>query len=617
MTETKQDPASRTESKSPQELSVSSKTGLGQESKKPSNSTTIAGVFDKLENLDIDKIKEFQPKDDRNFSEIVAKNLAHKSVEKAKSDDSMDVNVPYPGLTAEPEKVDAVDKDSKADHPEDQETSSAPIKETAGTPRVVKEFKPRVKLSQKNSTVAGTGASAENEPNWRGPSKDASATNSFFNSSPAAARREANNYQARNKTTSNLRQRNPAGHTSSEFMEIPEKAVFLSGFDSTRHNWKEYRDQCYREIHEKYNVYIRKFDLPLYGKNAYLHLRSAEEANKLLDLKNHWDEVGQKMISKINIAGTNIKVYKYEKTQKRIDEEIKIKMGALVKSRKGGFCHPSDPDAVRPGECTPPRFAPEYEEKRSESSGARNFGPPRYLPRNDFSSGPRHRPVNKRNHDKHQYLPKSPLFPGFPGLNLPLYPMSFLPAAVNPLAPMAMNSKSKLDANALSFASAAVDSGKTSALPDATLADSEVPASAAVPETDSATTGLLNNPDLPSLASAYSNLGASYGFLQNLQNPLLNQNLAAQMNLANPALQGLQMQQNQMIAGHKIAESVLTSNWPYEASSWPLEMQNQLIMLFYQVYYTNGPLAAVEAIQAPFRGVSTMAEINKIGNNEV
>jgi len=67
-----------------------------------------------------------------------------------------------------------------------------------------------------------------------------------------------------------------------------------------------------------------------------------------------------------------------------------------------------------------------------------------------------------------------------------------------------------------------------------------------------------------------------------------------------------------IIANTKFAQHILQHNWPQEANLWPSDMQVHLMVLFYQVFYTSGPLAAIESIQAPFRASLALAEVGKI-----
>lgn len=116
------------------------------------------------------------------------------------------------------------------------------------------------------------------------------------------------------------------------FNEDPAKAVFLSGFntacmEATEQNeekWAKYRNDVYQELKEKYNVYIRKFDLPKFKKSGYVHLKNKEQADFLLSqkedgLSNHKEE-GKRGTIKLN--NEIIVVYPYIKTQTRVNNEV-------------------------------------------------------------------------------------------------------------------------------------------------------------------------------------------------------------------------------------------------------------------------------------------------------
>jgi len=107
------------------------------------------------------------------------------------------------------------------------------------------------------------------------------------------------------------------------FVEDPEKAVFLKGFktDLPVYQAKEYREQCYQTINKGYKVYIVKFDLPVNSADAFLHLKSVDDARRLMGLKDTLiDENGDK-VPYMMVEGDKIMVKTYKKTKKRIIEE--------------------------------------------------------------------------------------------------------------------------------------------------------------------------------------------------------------------------------------------------------------------------------------------------------
>lgn len=117
------------------------------------------------------------------------------------------------------------------------------------------------------------------------------------------------------------------------FIEDPEKAVFLKGFqtDLPRYQAKEYRERCYQRINKGYNVYIVKFDLPVNSADAFLHLKSVEDAQRLMGLKQTLIDENGEQVPYMTIEGDKIMVKTYKKTRKRIMEERKA--GSNLTSR--------------------------------------------------------------------------------------------------------------------------------------------------------------------------------------------------------------------------------------------------------------------------------------------
>lgn len=120
--------------------------------------------------------------------------------------------------------------------------------------------------------------------------------------------------------------------TKQPFQEDSTKAVFLSGFKDNipASQWRDYREAVYQTINKKYDVYIRKLDLPVNSKFGYLHCRTAREATKLLNLPSCSDrdyDRDNDLDSETNgpcmqLAGDNVYVFEYKKTQKRKNEEL-------------------------------------------------------------------------------------------------------------------------------------------------------------------------------------------------------------------------------------------------------------------------------------------------------
>jgi len=107
------------------------------------------------------------------------------------------------------------------------------------------------------------------------------------------------------------------------FQEDPQKAVFLSGFRTNipEYRWKEYREAIYQDLQKYYGVYIRKLDLPVNHRFGYLHTKTVEQAETLLNLRNEQDSETGKILSQLDLARntrfnnwrTKIYVYEYER----------------------------------------------------------------------------------------------------------------------------------------------------------------------------------------------------------------------------------------------------------------------------------------------------------------
>lgn len=116
--------------------------------------------------------------------------------------------------------------------------------------------------------------------------------------------------------TNTRRNINKSNNKKTPFVEDPECAVFLSGFRTDIHpsQARDYREEIYQHIHKKYKVYIRKLDLPVRSKVAYLHLKNKQEANKLMNLDDFvWDQ--GKKVPTMCLANDEIKVYAYKRRE--------------------------------------------------------------------------------------------------------------------------------------------------------------------------------------------------------------------------------------------------------------------------------------------------------------
>lgn len=135
--------------------------------------------------------------------------------------------------------------------------------------------------------------------------------------------------------------------TRRPFQEDPEKAVFLSGFreDIPTHQWKQYREEVYQAINKDYGVYITKLDLPVNSKFGYLHVRSAGQARQLLELpylsERQMEAEGLEENQNgpcMQLAGNNVFVFEYKKTQKRRQEEYRRReTGNAHRSHYSGY----------------------------------------------------------------------------------------------------------------------------------------------------------------------------------------------------------------------------------------------------------------------------------------
>lgn len=138
--------------------------------------------------------------------------------------------------------------------------------------------------------------------------------------------RNAHNGQSQNsyRNKSNLRSSSSLAQKRNynTFQEDPQKAVFLSGFKTNipEYRWKEYREAIYQDLQKYYGVYIRKLDLPVNHRFGYLHTKTVEQAENLLNLRNERDAETGKVLSQLDLARntrfnwrTKICVYEYER----------------------------------------------------------------------------------------------------------------------------------------------------------------------------------------------------------------------------------------------------------------------------------------------------------------
>jgi len=97
-----------------------------------------------------------------------------------------------------------------------------------------------------------------------------------------------------------------------DFREDPAKAVFLFGFDTkTKMDWAAYREQCYQDLKRKYDVYIVRFDIGYRKEEAFLHVRTPDQANRLRSINNYRDTKTGEPLSRLRLCNTNIVVYPY------------------------------------------------------------------------------------------------------------------------------------------------------------------------------------------------------------------------------------------------------------------------------------------------------------------
>lgn len=108
-----------------------------------------------------------------------------------------------------------------------------------------------------------------------------------------------------------------------KFIENPQKAVFLTGFNK-RHkgNWRQYREACYQKF-KNLGVYIVKFDLPSYTDSAYLHCRTEQGATKLL------------MKKFIYVNDDKILIYKYKTDKRSLESSLR------ASQRNSGYNSPT------------------------------------------------------------------------------------------------------------------------------------------------------------------------------------------------------------------------------------------------------------------------------------
>lgn len=146
--------------------------------------------------------------------------------------------------------------------------------------------------------------------------------------------RNQNNYKQ-----SHLRSNSSLGgkRNYNTFAEDPQKAVFLSGFKTNLHpaDAKDYREMIYQEL-QKHGVYIKKLDLPVNSKFGYLHTKTVEQAQRLLNLRNVEDSESGKMLSQLDLGKNNrnwrtkVLVYEYErKTDNQFDDNSSMRSGYL------------------------------------------------------------------------------------------------------------------------------------------------------------------------------------------------------------------------------------------------------------------------------------------------
>lgn len=100
----------------------------------------------------------------------------------------------------------------------------------------------------------------------------------------------------------------------SEFIECPEKAVFLSGLqECDGEEYNVYRTKVYTDLQSyrtsNLQIYIKKLDFPKNRNMAYLHLAKKEMATHLKNLKS------------IKVGGSEVKVYEYNPNAQHQEEQ--------------------------------------------------------------------------------------------------------------------------------------------------------------------------------------------------------------------------------------------------------------------------------------------------------
>lgn len=119
---------------------------------------------------------------------------------------------------------------------------------------------------------------------------------------------------ARNSYLSSNRSTPRSTPKNKKFNASNDKAVFLTGLKKcTGDEYDIFRNECYVDIQTygpgNQKLYVKKFDYPKNANCAYLHLKTKSQAEHLKNIKT------------LTLAGHEVKVYEYNPSEKRQDEE--------------------------------------------------------------------------------------------------------------------------------------------------------------------------------------------------------------------------------------------------------------------------------------------------------
>lgn len=113
----------------------------------------------------------------------------------------------------------------------------------------------------------------------------------------------------------------PQYKSNPNFRENKDCAVFLHGFNTKVPNWDKYREQCYQDLKNRYNVYVKKFDIGKRSESAYVHLKEPAMAERLKSEDKYLDPKTNEHHARIRLAGTQIIVYPYIRDRKHLVQQ--------------------------------------------------------------------------------------------------------------------------------------------------------------------------------------------------------------------------------------------------------------------------------------------------------